>query len=393
MYIKRDISAVLREAMKMFPAVILTGPRQSGKTTLAKHVFPDYDYVNLEDPDLRLFATQDPRGFISRYPRQAIFDEFQRVPELTSYLQSHIDQVNETGMYVLTGSNQFVAMEQVTQSLAGRVAIMKLLPFSCHEIGLSRSSGIEEILFQGGYPRIFSQDIDPTLFYRSYLETYLQKDVRNLKSIQDLSRFHTFVRLCAGRTAQILNYTGLSNDAGVEVKTLKGWLSVLEGSFIISIVPPFHGNINKRLIKSPKLFFIDSGLAAHLLGMISANQIETHPLMGALFETFVFSELMKFRMNRKDASSLFYYRESNGVEIDFIIETGDGILPIEVKASATPVKGLFKNLIAFSKICTRCKTPLLLYGGDTSSHMYGCDLLPYNRLHEYLVANMGPSCD
>lgn len=382
MLIKRELSNTIARNTKGFPVITITGPRQSGKTTFAKMIFPDYEYITLEDPDVREYAVSDPRDFIQRYSDQVIIDEFQRAPELTSYLQGHIDKINKPGMYILTGSNQFEYINTVSQTLAGRTAILKLLPFSYREIyqGQNKETDIFNIMVKGWYPRIFDQRLSFKTFYNSYFETYIQRDVRSLLNVQNLNDFHRFVRLCAGRTGQLLNLSNLANDVGVSYNTIKGWISILQASYIIELLHPFHNNYNKRIIKSSKLYFLDTGLACSLLGINNPEQLRTHPLRGEIFETFIFSELLKSKYNNSFASNLYFYKDSNNNEIDFLVESGSGLIPIEAKLNSTPKKMHFKNLEYFNKLSDNVSRNYLIYSGNQNDHRYNCDIVGYQHI-------------
>lgn len=341
---------ILREMMNSFPVVTITGPRQSGKTTLVKQTYPDADYISLEELDVRDFAKSDPRGFLSQYKSTVIIDEIQKVPSLLSYIQTIVDTENSNGRFLLTGSNQFEYMSTISQSLAGRSGILKLLPFSYSEIYNTKYINKNEVIYKGFYPRIFDQNIRPELFLSSYLETYVERDIRSLSKIRDLMQFHKFLQLCAGRTGQILSYSNIANNLGIDHKTIKDWISIAEASYILYLLPPFYKNYNKRIRKSPKLFFIDVGLATHLLGIQNTDQLETHPLRGELFETFVIIEFLKNRYNQGKRSNLYYFRDNIGNEVDLIYETGFGPFPIEIKSSETFNSFFLKGIDYFKQI-------------------------------------------
>ncbi len=379
MYKKRDLQDHIIKALEYFPVVTITGPRQSGKTTFCRKNFPDYKYVSLEDPDTREFAREDPRGFLKQYPDRTIIDEFQNVPELTSYLQGHIDDVNDTGMYILTGSNQYLMMENVSQSLAGRTQIIRLLPFSYNEIHKDSEISLEQVLHKGGYPRIFEKNIPPADFYSSYFDTYLQKDLRNVLKVMDLNLFQRFVTLCAARTAQIVNLSSFSNELGIDSKTVKRWISILESGYIVKLVSPYYKNFNKRVVKSPKMYFLDVGLASYLLGVKESDQLMNHPLNGELFETFIFSELQKQIMHGNMKANLYFYRDSNGKEIDFVIESGMQTRLVEVKLTSTPSKVNFKNLISLREQFGANSYSYLCYGGDLKQTMYDTELVSFRN--------------
>jgi len=348
--IKREMQNILREMMNSFPVVTITGPRQSGKTTLVKQTYPDADYISLEELDVRDFAKSDPRGFLSQYKSTVIIDEIQKVPSLLSYIQTIVDTENSNGRFLLTGSNQFEYMSTISQSLAGRSGILKLLPFSYSEIYNTKYINKNEVIYKGFYPRIFDQNIRPELFLSSYLETYVERDIRSLSKIRDLMQFHKFLQLCAGRTGQILSYSNIANNLGIDHKTIKDWISIAEASYILYLLPPFYKNYNKRIRKSPKLFFIDVGLATHLLGIQNTDQLETHPLRGELFETFVIIEFLKNGYNQGKRSNLYYFRDNIGNEVDLIYETGFGPFPIEIKSSETFNSFFLKGIDYFKQI-------------------------------------------
>ena len=367
--IKRQITEKLIQLSKKFPVVTITGPRQSGKTTLAKHVFGDYKYVSLENPDIRLQAEEDPRAFLQNYSEKVIIDEIQHIPDLLSYIQTIVDTKKAKGMYILTGSQNLLMSEKISQSLAGRTAVLKLLPFNRTELGSTKGFNdysYEEVIFKGAYPAIYSDNIDPGDFYPAYLETYIQRDVRNIQNIRSLSTFTTFVKLCAGRTGQILDLTSLANDAGISVNTAKEWISVLEASYIIFLVPPFYKNFNKRLIKSPKLYFYDTGVATFLLGIEEAKQLLTHYSKGSLFENYLILEILKQRYNTGKQANIYYWRDSKKNEIDCII---DGAVPkaIEIKSGKTFTKDFLKMKKYWLKTTGLPEdTFSLVYGGDES---------------------------
>ncbi len=324
MLINRTAGGTATELARAYPVIVITGPRQSGKTTLTRASFPDKPYVSLEDPDQRDFAKEDPRRFLSRYPDGAVLDEVQRVPDLFSYLQTRVDQDLRPGLFVLSGSQQFGVLSQVTQSLAGRVALVPLLPFSLEELQDAgrEPNTLEEVLFTGFYPAIYDRGISPEIWYGNYVQTYIERDVRQMINVRDLSTFQRFVRMCAGRTGRLVNLTSLANDCGISHNTAKAWLSVLQASYIVHLLPPHHRNFDKRLLKTPKLYFLDPGLAAWLVGIRNAEQIEFHPMRGALFETLVVSELLKRRFHQGLTSNLFFWQDRHGREVDILIDRG-----------------------------------------------------------------------
>ena len=343
--ITREITPVLLDLFGRYPVVTVTGPRQSGKTTLCRATFPDLAYFNLERPDVREFASSDPLGFLGQCGDGAVIDEIQRVPELTSYIQAAVDERRRNGQFVLTGSRQLRVDEAVSQSLAGRTAIVPLLPFSIEEARQARAGlAIDSMVHRGFYPRIYDQNLEPTQALGDYFETYVERDVREISEIRNLSSFQRFVRLCAGRVGQLLNLQSLGNDAGVSHTTARHWLSVLEASFIAFEVQPFHANLSKRLVKSPKLYFYDVGLAAYLLGIESPQQIATHPLRGALFENLVVVEALKHRFNLGRRSNLSFFRDRTGNEVDLVYALADKMIAVEIKAGQT-VSGSFLSML------------------------------------------------
>jgi len=364
--IEREIAPHVRRAFKKYPVLTVTGPRQSGKTTLCRSAFSDMPYVNLEAIDEREAASRDPRGFLSQYPKGAILDEIQRVPSLTSYIQVRVDEVRRNGLFVLTGSQQLGVSQTVSQSLAGRTAVVRLLPFSLAEaMQLSPSYDIDTLLYTGFYPRIYDQRIHPTQALADYFETYVERDLRQLAELRNLSTFQWFVRVCAGRVGQLLNTQSLGADVGVSHTTVRQWLSLLEASYVVFLLYPYHGNVAKRLIKSPKLYFYDVGLAAYLLGIESPKQVATHPLRGNLFENCVVMEALKHRYNSGKTSNLYFYRDSAGHEVDLIYMIAQHPVPIEIKAGQTVVQDFFTGLTHFKKVLGGlAHGGLLVYGAE-----------------------------
>lgn len=378
--IKRTLTDKLVELSGKYPVLTLTGPRQSGKSTLLRNAFSNYKYVSLEDPDIRDFAATDPRNFIATYPDKTIIDEAQRVPQLFSYLQTHIDHEGQEGMYILAGSHNFLLMESVNQSLAGRTAVMKLLPFSVEEMkgGGVLPTSFDEIIFRGAYPRIYDKRIQPTDFYPYYIQTYVERDVRLLKNIGDLSRFTRFVKLCAGRIGQILNLSSLANECAISVSTATAWLSVLEASYICYLLKPDFNNFAKRLVKTPKLYFYDTGLACSLLDIKTSEQVSTHFLRGGLFENLVINEFIKRGYNTGAAPQLTFWRDSTGNEIDLLKTIGTEQWAYEIKSGATFSKDYFKGLkkwAALSQAPTeRCK---VIYTGSQLMQTQHGILMPF----------------
>ncbi|SFF05951.1 hypothetical protein SAMN05518672_11512 [Chitinophaga sp. CF118] len=366
---------------KQFKAIAIVGPRQSGKTTLARHVFANKPYVSLENPDIRQFAMDDPRGFLEQYPTGAIFDEAQRVPELFSYLQQVLDESSEKGQFILTGSNNFLLQENISQSLAGRIAYLYLLPFSVEEAekAIGRPQTIEDVMYQGGYPPIYDNQVAPERWLPNYIRTYIERDVRQIKNISNLNVFERFLKLCAGRTGQLLNMNSLAIEAGIDSKTIASWLSVLESSFIIHLLKPHHQNFNKRLVKMPKLYFYDTGLACSLLGITKATQLTLHPLKGNLFENFVVGELVKERFNKNLPLNLYFWRDSTGNEVDIIIDEGTALFPVEIKAGKTITSDYFKNFQFWNKI-TGTTEGAVIYAGDAlQKRSNGITVVPWNN--------------
>ena len=370
--IQRDAEKAIHTLLKGFPVVTITGPRQSGKTTLAQVIFSDKPYVSLEEPDVRLAAREDPRSFLGRFPDGAVLDEVQRCPEILSYLQSMVDRDDRMGLFLHTGSQGFGLLSDVTQSLAGRTAFVELLPFSLHELTQAGRgpATLDRILFTGGYPPLYDRDVTVRTWFGAYVTAYIERDVRQVLKIQDLETFQRFVRLCAGRSGQLLNYSSLAADCGITHNTAKAWLSVLEASYILFQLRPHHASFNKRLVKAPKLYFYDVGLAAWLLGIQTPEQIETHPLRGNLFETFVVAELMKSFLHRAERPAFYFWRDSNGVEVDLLIEQGERLMPLEIKSGRTVAPDFFSGLEKWTALAgEKAVDPTLVYGG-TDNYLY-----------------------
>ena len=368
MLIQRAIQADLIRLADQYPVVTIIGPRQSGKSTLTRMAFPEKPYLSLELLSLRDFALSDPAGFLNTYAQEgAILGEIQRVPSLLSEIQVRVDARPEMkGAYILTGSHQLLLMQSVTQSLAGRTAILNLLPLSLTErmaFGGTVPS-IPQLLFKGFYPRLFNDDLDPVEALSFYVTTYVERDVREVMMIKDLTAFSRFLRLCAGRSGQILNASALAADAGINHNTARSWLSLLEASFIITLLRPHHNNLNKRLIKAPKLYFWDVGLACRLLGIEREEQLASHPLAGALFETFVVTELMKQRLNRVREPRLYYWRDNTGHKVDLLYETAEGITPLEIKLGATIVPDAWKGIDYYRSLNEQASPGIVIYGGN-----------------------------
>ncbi|MDR3331370.1 MAG: ATP-binding protein [Synergistaceae bacterium] len=387
-YIARRAEKTIIDLAKGFPIVALTGPRQSGKTTLARRVFGDRPYVSLEDPDNREFAANDPRGFLGRYGEGAIFDEVQRVPELFSWLQGIVDNDGRMGRFILTGSQQFGFMEGITQSLAGRIGELSLLPLCLPELREAgyEKGGADQVLYDGFYPAVHVRDVEAEQWYNSYIGTYLERDVRSMTAVKDLSAFQTFLKLAAGRCGQILNFASLGASAGVTHNTAKAWLSVLQASFIIFLLRPFHRNYNKRLIKAPKLYFYDTGLVSRLLGLTIHEQLPLHPLRGAIFENFVISETLKSFYNSARSPQCFFWRDSAGHEVDMILEENARAFPVEIKSGKTVASDFFDGLRRWEDM-SGAKGGALVYGGDENYEREGFNVVSWDRAYDIGIRN------
>jgi hypothetical protein len=372
--IARNATPTIKTLLQGFPIVTITGPRQSGKTTLAKAILADKPYASLEDPDIRLAAQEDPRAFLERFPDGAVLDEVQRCPDLLSYLQTRVDADGRTGLFILTGSQQFGLLSGITQSLAGRTAFVELLPFAVDELEKAgRLPGhLDEMLVMGGYPPLYDRHIPPRAWFNAYVTAYVERDVRQLLKVQELETFQRFVRLCAGRTGHLLNLSALAADCGITHNTARAWISVLEASYLLFQLRPHHVNFNKRLVKTPKLYFYDTGLACALLGIRTPEQLASHPLRGSLFESFIVAGMMKSRLNAGEKPAMYFWRDSNGNEIDLIIEHGPQLMPVEIKAGKTVARDFFTGLKKWLDLCgDRATSPLLVYGGDSDYEQQG----------------------
>ncbi|WP_176014881.1 ATP-binding protein [Victivallis sp. Marseille-Q1083] len=377
--IQREIQQQLLKLASMYPVVTLTGPRQSGKTTLAKMTFPQHQYVNLENFDIRQMAEADPRGFLKSYAPPVIFDEIQRVPKLLSFIQTAVDENKTYGQYILTGSHQPALGAGVSQSLAGRTGILQLLPLSISEL---TASGItlerDQYLYSGFMPRLYDTTLDPKNLYRDYFSTYVEKDVRQMLNIKDLSQFETFVKLLAGRVGQLVNLASLAGDVGVSSQTLAQWLSVLEASFIIFQLPGYYENFGKRLIKSRKLYFTEVGLATWLLGINSPEQVARDPLFGGLFENMVVIEALKQRFNAGETAELYFIRDSQGLEADLLFrKNNQTLIPVEIKGGMTWNKDFCKNLLKFRKLSEKFQPGFVIYSGDLTPEIDGIRFLNF----------------
>ena len=365
--IKRDIGTELALLLKEYPVVALLGPRQSGKTTLAQSI-PGYRYCNLELPENREFAAHDPKAFLRQFAQEpVVFDEIQRTPHLLSYLQAIVDSRKINGQFILTGSHQLELKAAVTQSLAGRVGILHLLPFSMSELTHAeiQFDRFEEYAYRGFLPRVYDQHQRPTQAYSNYYQTYVERDVRQLINLKDTTLFEKFMKLLAGRTGQLINYNSLAGDVGVDAKTIKHWLAILEASFIVFKLPPYFNNFGKRLIKSPKYYFVETGLLTFLLGIEKPEQLTRDPLVGAVFENLVVMDCLKSQYNRGKMANLYFYRDSSGLEIDLLNQREQGFVALECKSGSTFSLSLFGGLEKFSKLIPHLHHAYVVYNGDT----------------------------
>jgi predicted AAA+ superfamily ATPase len=390
MLIPRRAGPTLQALAREYPVVVVTGPRQSGKTTLCRASFPDLPYASLEEPDVRGFAVDDPRGFLAQYPNGALLDEVQRAPELLSYLQGIVDRQPRSATFVLTGSQQLDVLAGVTQTLAGRVALLSLLPFALGELPEPLAPpSIEALLYRGFYPPIHDRGLDPSRWLGNYVQTYLERDLRQLVNIRDLSSFQVFLRLCAGRTGQLVNLSALAADCGITHNTARAWLSVLESSFIVIQLRPHFRNFGKRLVKTPKLYFVDSGLAAWLLEIRSEDQLNAHPLRGALFETWAISELLKGRANAGLASNLYFWRDRAGLEVDCVLDRGTALVPVEIKSGQTVASDFFASFSCFSAIAGDAAAPgWIVYGGTRIEKRSQATALPWRSIDTLVESNL-----
>ncbi|MGI6395229.1 MAG: ATP-binding protein [bacterium] len=384
--IDRIIEKKIDELREKFPVIMVTGPRQSGKTTLAKKCFPNHRYVNLENLDERAYAQNDPRKFLELKGNTGIvIDEVQRVPELFSYIQGFVDESGKMGEIILTGSQNFLLMESVTQSLAGRVAILNLLPFSLNELEhFANNNGTDWFLFTGMYPPVYDRGIAPYDFFANYFSTYVERDVRLIKNIGDLNAFRRFVSLCAGRAGQLLNMSSLANETGIDAKTAKAWISVLENSHILFLLQPYFRNFNKRTVKQPKLYFYDTGLLSYLLGIRSPEQLAQFYMRGSLFENFIISETVKHFANKGKKADIYFWRDSSGNEVDLIVDYGTEFSSIEIKSSHTFIDQFANSLKKFSKISGSKGKSAIVYGGDFDQERSDFSLVSWRKIHNFL---------
>lgn len=385
--IKRTLADYALQMAEKYPVVTITGPRQSGKTTLARQAFPDKPYANLEHPVTRAFAQDDPAGFLAQFRNGAIIDEIQRVPLLLSYIQVEVDEKRQNNLYVLTGSQQFNMSAKISQSLAGRTAILYLLPFSLSEVQKYGDIDLDNLLFRGFYPRIYEDNLDPVQMYGDYFETYIERDLRQLSELKNIALFEKFIRLCAGRVGQLLNLSSLANDTGISQTTAREWISLLQTSFVIFLLQPFHANIRKRLVKTPKIYFYDVGLAAWLCGVETAAHIRSHPLRGHFFENMMIAEILKFRFNMGRRNNLTFFRDNTGNEVDVLYHVADEIIPIEIKAGQTITSDYFKNLKIFSNLGLNLPYGgFVVYAGEVEQKRRYGHVLNFRKLTKKLQA-------
>jgi len=382
MWIDREIKAELVDLALHYPVVMITGPRQAGKTSLARQVFPDKPYYSIENPDVRQQISSDPRAFFTSNPDGAIIDEFQRYPEILSYIQGIVDEKKQNGQFILTGSNNVSMLSKVTQSLAGRVALLKLLPFSIAEIGaFGKNYSVDDYLLNGFYPRVYADNLNPTKAYRNYYETYVERDIRQILQVKDVSLFQKFMKLCAGRVGQLFNANNLATEVGVSSMTIQAWLSALQATYIVFLVQPWSANISKRLVKTPKLYFYDVGLAAYLLGIENTSHVETHPLRGSLFENMVTLELLKKRYNAGLDNNLYFYRDNHGNEVDILQEAGYQLNLFEIKSAETFTPHFLKGLDYLKKIVPdRVGISNLVYAGSDEMSIKEHRIVNYKNL-------------
>jgi len=381
MLITRTAEKELRTLAGQFKAVAVVGPRQSGKTTLVRMAFPDKAYVSLENPDTRRFAIEDPRGFIAGYPDGAILDEIQRTPDIFSYLQQVLDENKGKGRFIITGSNNFLLQENISQSLAGRVGYLYLLPLSINELPKHNLS-VNEQIHKGFYPAMYEQEGQTEVgkYYLNYIRTYIEWDVRLIRNVTDLYAFERFLRLCAGRTGQLLNMNSLAVETGVDNKTIGAWLSVLEASFVVFRLQPYHKNYNKRIVKMPKLYFYDTGVASALLGIENPDQLALHPFRGGLFENMIIVDFLKSRYNKGKPNNLYFWRDSLGTEIDLLVEKANSLLPIEIKSGQTITDDYFKSMSAWLRISGMEKGWVIYAGAEKQVRSNGITVLPLNEM-------------
>lgn len=382
-FIPREISPHLQELAEQFPVVTILGPRQSGKTTLVRTLFPKFAYASLESPELRTFARTDPKAFLKSYPAPAIFDEIQHVPELLSYLQLEVDSHDRAGRYILTGSHQPRLRAAVSQSLAGRTGIAHLLPLSLRELAAAGTHlSRDEALVSGFLPRIYKNKTDSFQQFLEYYATYVERDVRQIVNIRNLATFDTFVKLLAGRVGQVVNYSSLANDVGISVMTAKEWISVLEASFIVFRLPPYFENFGKRMIKSPKIYFVEPGLVAYLLGLKTPDEAARDPLLGGIFENLVVSEALKTRYNGGNDANLYFLRDEKGFELDLLLKKGSRLFPFEIKAGMTWTPSFAANLEKAHRRIPNIQSGTVIYAGDVEATVAGTRFVNFAKTAE-----------
>ena len=379
--ISREITKEIRQLGKEFPIVTILGPRQSGKTTLAKHIFKKYKYISFEDLDIRHIANEDPRGFLKQYNKNVIIDEVQRVPDFFSYLQTHVDEIKTKGSFILTGSNNYLLMNNISQSLAGRVGIANLFPLTIKELLSVQNLELNDMQFSGFYPRIFDQNIRPISFYRTYLSTYLEKDIRMMRNIVNFNNFNNFLRLLAGRVGEVLNINSLAQDAGIEHKTASEWLNILETSYIIFRLRPFYKNYNKRITKHPKIYFYDVGLVSYLLGIRKSSELDNHYFRGNIFENFIVSDFIKSDFNQGGFSNFYFWQDNHRNEVDLIIEKSNKIKAIEIKAGQTIRGSMFRNIYYWQNLNKELSSDsYVVYAGDRNLEKNGIKIINWQSI-------------
>ncbi len=390
MFIKRKMEKILLQVSQQYPVVAIMGPRQSGKTTLAQNTFPEYNYVSMADIDSRMRAQQDPRQFFTMYEngKGLIIDEMQEVPELFSYMQGVVDRSKKIGFFIITGSSNFLLMKNITQSLAGRIALLELMPLSLDELAHAnlQALSLEQFLVKGFYPRLYSQQgLHPSLWYANYITTYLERDVRQLINVGDIVSFQKFLKLCAARVGNLLNYTEIARDCNVSSNTIKAWISILETSYIIKLLHPYYKNYSKRVIKAPKIYFYDVGIVCRLLDMQEPQELHTHPMRGALIENLVLNEIAKYYLNSGQKPQLYFWRDVQGHEIDCIIEKSyDQTIAIEIKSSMTVIPRFYKEITDWNNISEQNNIGYIVYAGSQRFSGTQANIIPWNQTSSML---------